>query len=157
TEGVEIPATKLLFFAGAPQTVPWERVKSSSTGDGVKLADSAHANVHGEEPYHIPNACVIKNLIQYLCLPRYVTRDGVTGMGPFPWTQLLQMASGGMLQPEDLVASEGDEEGSPAAALPGLFPTAAPAEKLRGWGFRPKVGEYFRSQSMGCLGHYNYY
>jgi hypothetical protein len=149
TSGVEMPATKLLFFSGTPQIVPWERVKVSSTGLGVQLADSAHANVHGDENYHVPNACMLESLIQYMRVPRYVTRDGKHKMGPFSWTQLLQMASGGMLEPADMVVPEGAEKWSPAAAIPGLFPTAAPAGKLRGWGFRPKVGEYFKCESMG--------
>jgi hypothetical protein len=157
TSGVEMPATKWLFFSGTPQIVPWERVKSSSTGLGVQLADSAHANVHGDENYHVPNACILEALIRYLSAPRYVTRDGKQKMGPFLWTQLLQMASGGMLQPADMVMEEGAEKWSPASAISGLFPTTAPAAKLRGWGFRPKVGEYFKCEGLGSSGeHWNY-
>jgi hypothetical protein len=83
-----------------------------------------------------PNACLVDPLVQFMQEhaeisggPWYVARNKQK-VGPFVWSQLLRMVSAGMIQPEDMLLQEAGEKWSAAAAVPGLFPTAAPTGEI---------------------------
>jgi hypothetical protein len=148
--GVEIPKSKYLILSDKPVAVPWARVSygfgavraakraailNIITGIGLNQAgvyvfDSAseHPDSTGyEEKLWTPNACLIEPLVQNMREhpeisggPWYVAREKQK-VGPFVWSQLLNMASGGMLQPAEMLLQEGATEWLAAATIPGLF------------------------------------
>src|SRR5262249_7239095 len=97
---------------------------------GAYVFDSAseHPDSTGyEEKLWTPNACLIEPLVQYMREhpeisggPWYVAREKQK-VGPFVWSQLLNMASGGMLQPAEMLLQEGATEWLAAVTIPGLF------------------------------------
>jgi hypothetical protein len=97
-----------------------------STVGSVVGTDSGYSTSHEEGPW-TPNVSLVAPLVQFMVGhpeisggPWYVAREKQK-VGPLAWSQLLKMASGGMLQPADMLLQEGAEKPLAAATIPGLF------------------------------------
>ncbi len=112
--------------------------------DGVFLADSATSHqpkvlshllgidsfysTSHEENSWTPNACLVEPVVRFMQEhpeisggPWFATPNNQK-LGPFYWSQLRQMAAGGLLQRSDMVMQDGTDRWLAAISVPGLFP-----------------------------------